>query len=97
MKHPWFACVSQKGRELWETVERPTLRHSMHWHCGIYKNKNDHTPMSCMRLDHECACPLIRVVAVFAGLLLILMALSALCRHLPMLTARRCRQRHRCE
>ena len=94
MNHSPLACLRQKARQACDAVRRVTIRHSLHGHCGIYKSNRERFPMSSLRIDCDGSCPLIRVLAVVSIVLLIAMALGAMC-HPQMRRARG--WMHRCK
>lgn len=71
--------VQQKGRRAWQTLCRPTVRHSLHYHCGLYPEEHGRAPISSFRLDHDSSCPLLRVLALMGLLMLVVLSVSSLC------------------
>ena len=82
MKHQWYDCISDHGRRLWSAIEQPTLRHCLHYECGIYKKRSDRSPLACVHVDNEYNLPLVRALAILALLVFAATALSALLRAL---------------
>ena len=69
-------CASA-AKKVMEAVKRPTLRQSLHYDCGIYKDENDLNPALSFHLGGDHATPLIRIVAVVAAVVL---ALAMVCK-----------------
>ena len=82
MKHQWCDCMADHGRRLWNAIEQPTLRHSLHYECGLYRRKTDRAPLASMHMDNECNLPLVRALAILGLLMLAVATISALCRAL---------------
>jgi hypothetical protein len=72
--------VKHCAEQLCSAVSRPEVRHSMHYECGLYKSSDARVPMASAQMDHDCALPLIRLLAIIAGIMLAAMAIrSMLC------------------
>ena len=80
MKDSLSSRIRQKGCEAYSALCRPTVRHSLHCHCGIYRSPDEHTPLSAMRLDLKGACPLIRVLAILGIVALASVVVCRVCR-----------------
>lgn len=76
MKHD----LKQSAEQLLSVASRPELRHSMHYECGLYKSSTDRTPIASACIEHSCALPLLRMLAMIAGIALLLMSARALLR-----------------
>ncbi len=79
MKNQWCDCIADSSRRLWNIIEQPTWHHSLHSECGIYKKKTDRSPLASVRVDHECAVPLVRVIALLGVLILATTIVTSLC------------------
>ena len=70
--------ICQRAASLWEAAQHPEMRHRLHYDWGIYKNQEDkHALLSC-RLHHECAIPLIKLVAIMGMLIAACAMVSAI-------------------
>ena len=84
--------ICQYTASLREAVKSPEMRHRLHYDWGIYKNREDkHALLSC-RLHHECALPLIKLVAIAAMLIAACATLCAIASKIEHLChSKRCR------
>ena len=74
MKHN----LKQNAEHLLSVVSRPELRHSVHYECGLYKNSTDRSPIASACIEHSCALPILRMIAMIAGAALVIMSVRAL-------------------
>lgn len=56
--------ICQTAACAWEAVRHPEMRHKLHYEWGLYKSKSEKSPLVAFRLHHECATPLIKILAV---------------------------------
>lgn len=56
--------ICQSASALWEAIKQPQMRHRLHYEWGLYKSKQEKTPLLSFRLHHECASPLVKILAV---------------------------------
>ena len=74
MKHN----LKQNAEQLLFAASRPELRHSVHYECGLYKSSTDRSPIASACIEHSCALPLLRMIAMIAGIALLMMSVRAL-------------------
>jgi hypothetical protein len=67
------------------------MRHKLHYEWGLYKSKNEKSPLVAFRLHHECASPLIKILTVIG----IMVAMCATACAITSLFGRLC-HRHAC-
>ncbi len=65
---------------LWEAAKAPEVRHEIHYECGLYKKKTDHTPIASMHLGNDFSISLIKLLAVIVGIITAMAMLRSLCR-----------------
>ena len=59
---------------------QPRLHRELHYECGLYKSDRDHTPCAALHLDHVATTPLIKLIAVMAGMALSLWLVCGMMR-----------------
>ena len=60
-----FACECRcNGKKLLDTMPKPTLKQSLHYECGIYKDDTALSPMMSFHLGGDHAIPVLRVALV---------------------------------
>ena len=65
-----FTCTCKKsGKKLLDAVQKPTVRQSMHYECGVYKSDTALSPIMSIHLGGDHAAPLIKVAAVILAAL----------------------------
>ena len=69
--------MRQKGKRLLHTMQEPTVHHTMHYHCGVYRKPSAREPIMGLHVDPDCSAPLLRVALIVGGAMLIIGALSA--------------------
>jgi hypothetical protein len=60
-----FACECRcNGKRLLDAVQKPKLKQSLHYECGIYKDDTALSPMMSFHLGGDHSVPLVRVALV---------------------------------
>jgi len=89
--------ICQTATSLWDAVKAPEMRHRLHYEWGLYKNKNEKSPLVSFRLHNECCSPLIKILAVIAMVAAACAGIAALASLMERLCHRkscRCRVAH---
>ena len=69
--------ICRTATSLWEAVKAPEMRHRLHYEWGLYKSKNEKSPLVSFRLHNECASPLIKVLAVIGLMVAVCAAIAS--------------------
>lgn len=69
--------VKQYGARIANAIQRPEIRHSMHYDCGLYKSPESHAPIASVRINNDCSLPLVKLLAVAAAVALAVMAVKS--------------------
>ena len=60
-----FACECRcNGKKLLDAMQKPTLKQSLHYECGVYKDDTALTPMMSFHLGGDHAIPVLRMALV---------------------------------
>lgn len=76
MKTDLHSCAQKIAR----AATQPRLHRELHFECGLYKSDHDRTPCAALQLDHVATTPLIKLIAVMAGMALSLWLICGMMR-----------------
>ena len=83
--------ICQTAACVWNAIKQPEMRHKLHYEWGLYKSKNEKNPLVAFRLHHECATPLIKILAVVGIMAAVYMTVCAATSWLGRLCRPACR------